>query len=130
MRGEIPGIRTAERVDEKTLKESREALQQAADFSSCSPTPSSQDSAMRKLEYDRKVAQLKKHAGRLIGAIESQLENDSPGDFDGGTTFRNHRLETVAKVIDDVLASFDALQKGLGLDPGDEPRHRKFLKGR
>ena len=80
---------------------------------------------MTKTEYDAKVTELKNAAGRLLGAIERQLEHDSPSDFVGGNKFDNGRLERVTGAIDDVLGWFDALQKGL--DPGCEPRHYKFL---
>lgn len=80
---------------------------------------------MTKKDYDSKVAELKKAAGRLLATIESQLEHDSPDDFVDGTSFNNERLRRVTRQIDDVLGWFDALQKGL--DPDIEPRHYKFL---
>jgi hypothetical protein len=83
---------------------------------------------MTKQEYDDRVRQLKNAAGTLLGSIESQLEHDSPDDFSGGNPFDNERLRRVAAQIDNVLGSYDALQKGL--DPKIEPRHQRFLHGR
>ena len=85
---------------------------------------------LTKRQCDDKVSLLKNNAGRLIAAIQDQLENDSPKDFVDGTTHRNPRLETVAHMIDEVLGSFDALQEKLGLERGHESRYRKFLEGR
>jgi hypothetical protein len=85
---------------------------------------------MTKAHYDKKVHQPKLYAHVLVGTIQSRLENDSPDDFVDGTTFHNHRLKDVAKAIDNVLGSFDALQKGLGLNPGHKPRHHRFLHDR
>jgi len=85
---------------------------------------------MTKQEYDSKVAQLKNYAAQLLYVIQSQLENDSPDDFVDGYKFNNRRLKIVTDSIDNVLGSYDLLQEGLGLEPGDEPRHRKFLHGR
>lgn len=85
---------------------------------------------MTKQEYDQDVHQLKRYAAQLLYVIQSQLENDSPDDFVGGSKFNNPRLKIVTDSIDNVLGSYDHLQEALGLEPGDEPRHRKFLQGR
>ena len=83
---------------------------------------------MKKDKYDSKVAELKNAAGRLLGAIESNLEHDSPDDFVDESTFSNERLRRVATHIDNVLGWFDNLQKGL--NPDIEPQHDKFLRGK
>ncbi len=85
---------------------------------------------MTKLEYDNKVTQLKNYAAQLLYVIGTQLEHDSPDDFVDGSKFNNRRLKIVTDSIDNVLGSYDLLQEGLGLQPGGEPRHRKFLEGR
>jgi hypothetical protein len=56
---------------------------------------------------------------------ESLVSDHAPEEVTGDP--RGYPLRPVAAAIDDVLGSFDSLQEALGLPPGGEPRHRRFL---
>jgi len=85
----------------------------------------------RKANYETWAKEFKMYCNELVAAT-SVLPDvyDVATVPESGITTRDDRLYSIAKRIDDVLESFDALQKALGLPKGDTPRHERFLKGK
>jgi hypothetical protein len=81
-------------------------------------------------DVTEKVERLKFHVGALYGAINWGFPDGYIRDHQyGGIDSHSHEypLKPIASGIDDVMACFDALQEAIGLQKGDEPRHRAFL---
>jgi hypothetical protein len=91
---------------------------------------------MTQEEFDQAVRELKLWVNTLHGVVQEQLPEGLIYDpeFDPwmstGDTFKNPRMEAVAKGIMQVMGWYDFLQERLGLPAGQEPRFQRFLSGR
>ena len=84
-------------------------------------------------KFERAFQQFRNYTGALRGAID---ENFQHGEFlieehpEINGSSMECPMRPIAAQIDNVLASFDSLQRALGLPKEHTPRHEAFLHGK